>query len=239
MKEGSPESIPNYSILSIKYEPSFKELIRWDVKSLTGRLLFQRVPPKIGLPERLLNLGCGKTRFSNFVNADFFSFGLRPKARRGKPDWMLDLRYTLPCADNYWDGIFMEHTLEHLCPRDALRLLTEINRVLKKDCWVRLSVPDLRKYVEYYLFPSKSHGEFKKWGTGAEALRALTQNWTHRSTWDCHLLTNMLRDVGFINVKEVSFGEGTDERIIKDNDNRKWESLYMEAQKSNGKLKES
>jgi hypothetical protein len=49
----------------------------------------------------------------------------------------------------------------------------------------------------------------------------------------------MLRDVGFINVKEVSFGEGTDERIIKDNDNRKWESLYMEAQKSNGKLKES
>jgi hypothetical protein len=95
---------------------------------------------------------------------------------------------------------------------------------------LRICVPDLSKYVDYYLGNPSAEG-FIKWPTGAEAIRALTQNWGHRSVWDSELLALVLHQVGFVNVKEVGFGKGTDERLIKEDQERRWESLYMEAQK--------
>ncbi|MBH8564348.1 hypothetical protein I8748_19515 [Nostoc sp. CENA67] len=59
----------------------------------------------------------------------------------------------------------------------------------------------------------------------------MTQNYGHVSVWDSELLARFLKDAGFINIKEVSFMEGTDELLLKDKKDRKWESLYMEAQK--------
>lgn len=144
---------------------------------------------------------------------------------------MVDLRFPLNCSDDYVDGVFTEHTIEHLCPLHVLNLLREIRRILKPGGWIRIVVPDLEKYVQYYLNPSAADPWFRQWRTGAEAIRCLTQNWGHRSVWDATLILRVLKEAGFSVAQLVSFGQGTDRRLIMDWSERACESLYVEGQK--------
>jgi hypothetical protein len=86
---------------------------------------------------------------------------------------------------------------------------------------LRISVPDLQKYIHYYL-GKPSEEEFNRWPSGTEAIRALTQNWGHRSLWDAFLLNNCLLKVGFINIRKVGFMNGTDEKFCKNNLGVSW-----------------
>jgi len=222
-------SIEDYSIYSNKYQISLRKIIKFELISFYGRMFLNKKPKTVN-NLNLLHLGCGQIRFIGWVNADFY-YGIRFwKRYPNKPEWMLDLRYSLNCDINYWDGVFTEHVLEHLLPLHALHLLKEILRTLKPGRWLRISVPDLGKYVDYY-YRKKSHESFKRWPTGAEAIRSLTQNWGHLSVWDSKLLRNFLYKAGFVNIRKVNFLEGTDKKIIKDSKERAWKSLYMEAQK--------
>lgn len=178
--------IQDYSIYSAKYQNSLRRVIRFELISLYGRIFLSK-KPRLTSNLNLLHLGCGHSKFAGWVNADFYQ-GLKFwKKYPNKPDWILDLRYPLNCDSDYWDGVFIEHTLEHLLSLHVLNLLKEILRTLKPGCWLRVSVPDLEKYVDYYC-GKKSHENFKRWLTGAEAIRSLTQNWGHLSVWDSELL---------------------------------------------------
>lgn len=223
----------DYSIYSTKYQLNIKGLLRFEFISLYGRLLFNKKPILINDNNEnrcLLHLGCGLNKFDRWVNADFYS-GLKFwKRHKIRPDWMLDLRYPLNCDDSAWHGVFSEHTLEHLHPNQALSLLKELYRTMKKKAWLRISVPDLAKYVDYYC-GKQANENFKRWPTGCEAIRSLTQNSMHLSVWDSKLLARFFREAGFMNVQEVRFREGSDSKLFKDNEDRRWESLYMEAQK--------
>lgn len=168
-------------------------------------------------------------KFENWVNADFF-VGWKPW-RTYAVDWMIDLRYPLNCDNDVWDGVFREHTLEHLHPAHALALIKEIDRTLKPGGWFRVNVPNLKKYVDNYIGKT-SDEKFHQWPSGCEAIHALTQNWGHLSVWDPGLLGRFLREAKFPHPKEVGFREGTDTRLLKDNPERRWETLYMEAQKA-------
>ena len=79
------------------------------------------------------------------MNADFFQYKFLRKflkkvfhdvdIHNSFVDWELDLRYNLNCKDNHFDGIFLEHVLEHLNIIDAINLLKEVNRILKpRNC---------------------------------------------------------------------------------------------------------
>jgi len=71
-----------------------------------------------------------------------------------------------------------------------------------------------------------------EYNSGCEAIHSITQKWGHRSCWDSEFLGKTLLGIGFINIKKVKFGiEGTDERLIKEEKVREWETLVMEAQK--------
>ena len=224
----SVSKIPDYSIFSRRFHRGLIKLIKFETISFFGRLFLTKKPPKIDIINRFLNLGCGETEFPGWVNADFFIVKFwRVKHNR----WMLDLRYPLHCEDEYWDGIFSEHTIEHLFPNQAMSLFHELHRTLKKSGWLRITVPDLQKYVDFYT-GNVPHENFHRWRTGAEAIRSLTQNFYHLSVWDEKLLKKFLTKAGFINIKKVSFRKGSDPRLLKDSEQRKWETLYMEAQKS-------
>jgi predicted SAM-dependent methyltransferase len=218
-----------YNIWNTEYQANFIGLLKFEFYSWLGRIFFNTKPSLQLNNKRMLNLGCGKTKFSNWTNADFFSLKFWGN-KNYKPDWMLDLRYPLNCDSNFWDGVFTEHTLEHLYPNQVMQLLKELNRTMKPGAWLRVSVPDLKKYVSYY-----SGGEvdqtFHRWQTGCEAIRTLTQDYIHVSLWDSELLSIFLKESGFINIREVAFMQGTDESLLKDKKERAWESLYMEAQK--------
>jgi len=211
---------------------SLRGSFTFELISLYGRL-FLNSKPKLNIDDKnLLNLGCGQSKFENWINADFFQPRLRSLLQKNvvRPDWMLDLRFPLNCDNNVWDGVFTEHTLEHLYPDQALRLLQELYRTMKPGAWLRVTVPDLKKYISYYS-GQKVHENFYVWETGCEAIRNLSQNYFHFSIWDSEFLGKSLTRLGFTNVKEVAFNQGTDISLLRDIEDRSWETLYMEAQK--------
>jgi len=91
-----------------------------------------------------LNLGCGDTYFAEWNNCD-----LLPRRYIES----IDLRRSLPYADETFNAVYTAHLLEHLTPADGKRLITEMVRVLKPGGICRIVVPDLegicRKYLQY------------------------------------------------------------------------------------------
>lgn len=208
--------------------PLTKQLF-YNLERLIGNLLFKKLPPR-GTASRLLNLGCGPLAYEGWVNADEYAFKRGLRQRDFKPDWRLDITHPWKCENDYWDGIFTQHVLEHVTYSQAAFVLEESFRTLKPGCWIRISVPSLRKYVDFY----ESHNNdkfFAQFQYRALAISFLTQMHLHKSTWDGDLITTLLTEIGFQNVKEVEFGQGTDQQLIKDQDTKADESLYVEAQK--------
>jgi hypothetical protein len=223
------QDLPSYSIFNKIHQISIKRAIMFNIVSCIFRLFFNKKPNPNKNGKNYLNLGCGLLRYDNYINADFFlrfSWFKHPYF----PNWLLDIRYPLKCDDNFWDGIFTQHTLEHIYPIEGLQLLRELYRTLKPGAWLRISVPDLEKYVSYYngIIP---HEKFKQWDTGAEAICSLTQNYSHLACWDSKLLSKLLINIGFRNIKKVNFMESTDPMLAMDGIEHEFESLYIEAQK--------
>lgn len=213
------------------FHASIRNIVVFEMTSFLGRLFMGTQPPLHTDKPNLLNVGCAVTPFRNWVNADFFRFDFLSGKHVERPDWMLDLRYPLNCPPDVWDGVFCEHTLEHIYPLHVFNFLHELHRTMKPGAWLRLSVPDLEKYAAYYS-GDVPHENFYQWSTGCEAISYLTQNYHHKSVWDAHLLGYYLEKAGFKNVVKTGFREGTDIRLLKDQEERRWETLYMEAQNS-------
>jgi SAM-dependent methyltransferase len=201
--------------------------VRFELRSWIGRQLFGRPPPALGTGDRLLNLGCGPTLFEGWVNADFFRFRVW---RLPTSFWAVDLRYALNCPSGYWDGVYCEHTIEHLRPSQAHALFKEVFRTLKPGAWFRVSVPDLARYVRYYQGEPMDEA-FGRWPLRAAAIRSVSQGWVHASVWDRELLIAALTFIGFEPVRAVDYRMGEDPRLLKDLPKRRWESLYIEARK--------
>jgi predicted SAM-dependent methyltransferase len=168
-------------------------------------------------------LGCGSTYLDDFVNADYYYLRWLPFVKQSsKYDWLVDFRRTLNCPDNYWEGIFTEHTLEHLHYSDCLKLFKELRRTMKAGAWMRICVPGLEQYLS----------QWREYGTTrAEQVYNLTQNFGHASVWDADLMFEVLRDAGFTTMREASYLQGADSRLIRDSAGRSVRSLYVEVQK--------
>jgi len=202
------------------HEPGAVSTIKFEIKSFIGRLFSRgnRIPDY-----SLLHLGCGPNLINGFENMDFYSMRFWKAKYIGH-----DLRHPLPYKDKTFDGVFSEHTLEHLYASDAINLLREVHRILKPGSVFRIVVPDLKKYVDFYEGKNLDP-EFQKFTNGCEGIWCLTQNWGHLSCWDAEMLSKKLVEAGFKTAAEVSFLTGADKRLLCDLEARKWESLYIEA----------
>lgn len=215
----------------MEYKINLKELFLFELKSWLGRN-FKSNKPKLNDKENYLNLGCGLNYIDGYINADFFNGFRFWKKNLLKREWESDFRYPLNCSDNTFDGIFTEHTVEHFYPDDVKKLLAELFRVLKPDGLIRITVPDLEKYIDFY---NKEHkniqlNKFKEhYSTGCSAIRNATQNYFHFSTWDFEELKKNLEEVGFKSVKKMEFGITQNEKLNLDLEERAWETLYVEA----------
>ncbi len=218
-----------------KYKIELLNHFLFEMASWYGRTFKRgRIISKGNMPI-LLDLGVGANYSVGWINADFYRIPRfkfwKKYEKRSKLDIELDLRYPLPCDNELIDGVYSGHTLEHLTLPEAKIFLSEIFRVLKPGCWLRINVPDLEKYIGFYC-GKIPNDEFKMYNSGCEAIHALTQEWGHKSCWDTYFLGVTLSAVGFINVNKVEYGrDGTDVRLIKEEKIREWETLVMEAQK--------
>lgn len=165
----------------------------------------------------------------NIINADFFShLKFYKHYKTKKPQWQLDFRYPFKCDDDCFDGIFSEHVLEHFYIDDARQILQECYRILKPDCVLRLSIPDLSYSINSYLESKKDKNNAY---FGAEYVRLLTQEYLHLSVWDYDRLAYELGSVGFSDVRSCVFRQGSDKNLLFDLESRKAESFYIEAKK--------
>jgi len=219
---------PNYS------EPKFNSNVYFELKSFIGRNFLKkrsRINTTITTEPILLDIGVGNHFTDGWIHVDFFSFHFKfwkKKSKTRKPEIETDLRYPLSCSSNSIDGIYSGHTNEHLYPNHAFQLLDEMYRILKPQAWLRINVPDLGRMVDFY----NGKISLPEFTYKAEGIGNLTQNWGHHSLWDDELLTSALKNAGFTNVKKVKYGiEGSDTRLIKEQDVRKDESICFEAQK--------
>jgi hypothetical protein len=110
-------------------------------------------------------------------------------------------------------------------------VMREMLRTLRPGAWARIIVPDLGRFIDFYNGDRRDPEYVERFSFGAEAISFLTQNFGHVSVWDATLLQAVLTEVGFAEVRIVSYGTGTDTRIVKDSPGRRWESVYVEAQK--------
>jgi SAM-dependent methyltransferase len=204
---------------STDFQPSLLGLVKFELKSRLGRVLSSRRVPG----HKYLQLGCGPNLLQNFDNLDFYVTRFWKAGHTGH-----DLRYPLPYADQCFFGAYSEHTLEHLYPDQAMRLLSEIHRVLAPGAIFRCAVPDLEKYLDFYM-GREVDGEFREFRSGCEAIWSLTQNWGHLSVWDFRMLAEKLREAGFSRVEKRVYRAGGNPDLLVDLEARKWETLYVEA----------
>ena len=214
--------------------------IGFETYSYFGRAFSK--PLKLGQGKNYVNLGCGPNLVKGWINIDFF-------AAKGI-DYAADLRYPLKIADASVDGIFSEHTFEHLAYADADRLLSECHRIMKPGTRIRIVVPDVSLFVSNY--SSGNDAWFAEWerlyftgsidaerrqrrmGSPLEALSFVTQEYGHRSCWDFQTFSNHLRANGFSDIVRCGFMKGSDRHLLVDQDeeDRKYVSLYVEAAKA-------
>lgn len=216
-----------------EYIYSLSGLLKFEIASILGRFFFNG-KPKLNKEKNYLNLGCGNNIVFGFINADFFyaiKYWNNPAL---KVDWILDVRYKLNCNNEVFDGIFSEHTFEHLFPFQVKNLLKELYRIMKVNACIRITVPDIDKYIKFYNgnFDDIEANEFKKrFSTGCSGIRNITQKYFHFSIWNYEELALYLKEAGFREIREMSFGQSRDKNLLLDIEARKWETLYVEAVK--------
>lgn len=213
-------------------------MIGFELRSYWGRL---RSRPLVIPSDRptIVNLGCGLHPTAGCINIDFFG-----TATAG---YAADLRHPLRINDNTIDGIFSEHTLEHLGFADAQKLLAECYRILKPGGLLRIIVPDVELFVRNYctgdqrwfdgwakLMFSESTDPLRRrrtLSTPMEAISFITQEYGHLSAWDYPTLACYLDRAGFSDIVRAGFGQGQRREVVLDLDeaDRRYVSLYVEA----------
>ncbi len=177
-----------------------------------------------------LNLGCGLEAPAGWINLDgswsafvaksavlkvlFRLFGQDQIAGWSRNVCFHDLRKHLPFKQGEMDAVYSSHVLEHLYRDEALELLKECERVLKKGGICRIVVPDFRGMAEKYVASEMRSDEFMN----LLNMRPLTRPKTgflkrfyyflkhdphfHKCVYDVRALIEILQEAGFQDVKE-------------------------------------
>ena len=204
-----------------------------------------------------LHYGCGHHFAAAALNLDRRRYTAPSGARTG-PDTLYrtgpgalflqhDARDPLPIDDAVVSYVHSEHVLEHLSIKAARPWLAELRRVLRPGGVLRLTTPDLARYVRGYLDPEQAfyrrHSETLREERitlpepmrPAWMLNQIFRFWEHRWIYDLDELRCLGVAAGFEPeaITRVAYRDGRDPRAWSlDQPRRQAESLYVELVKS-------
>jgi predicted SAM-dependent methyltransferase len=204
---------------------------------------------------RGLNCGSARKLFRNCVNSDHLHIADAEgrTTERGRLAHMDGDFYYLehdgaesfPFEDETFEWVFAEHFIEHLPLESTVDWLREMRRLLRPGGHIRLSTPNLSRYVEGYLDPSgaffaehrarlegvKNFGERGIPDRRAWMVNQIFYMWGHRWIYDFEELRHAATCAGFDpeSVRECSYAKGRLEEVSQlDLPGRRDESLYVE-----------
>ncbi len=115
---------------------------------------------------RGLSCGCGTRLQDGWLNSDIAQYVAQNGSATspGRVALVQDCHYLqhdatmpFPIEDEAFDWVHSEHFIEHINPAQGIAWLGDMHRLLKPGGHIRISTPDLGKYVEGYSDPE---GEF-------------------------------------------------------------------------------
>lgn len=156
----------------------------------------------------------------------------------------LDIDEPLPFADGALSWVYAEHLIEHVPLATAVYWLTEVRRVLRPDGLLRLTTPDLAKYVEGYRTGEKFFAKHRRRvglaiggappmpARNAFMFNQIFYLYGHRWLYDLPEVQYVLERAGFdpAAVRECAYREGSRPDVAGlDRTIRNDETLYVEV----------
>ena len=206
---------------------------------------------------RGLDCGCGRNPTAGWLNVDVRPFGGPDGSRttRGRVTLLdgtfyfleQDVRDTLPIEDASFDWIYSSHLIEHLRQEKVIEVLGQLRRLLKPDGLLRLSTPDLRRYIEGYVDPERRFfAEHRRRLASIPVFEGgvpdrpgwmvnqVFYNWGHRWIYDLGEIRYVAEQAGFdaSSVVETGYREGREPAVwALDPEGRDDVSLYVEIER--------
>ena len=176
-----------------------------------------------------INLGSGPTSAPGWTNIDW---GLLPFLGSLKINKILvklgflnkgygeswpritfcDIRKGLPFEDKSVNYIYCSNVLEHLQPRETIKVVTECHRVLKKGGILRVVIPDLDILIKKYKDPDIFNNEY--WGYEKKKYRSFKEKVMerfirpHQWMFNKKSFKNILVEAGFVKIKFYGIRKG-------------------------------
>ena len=151
-----------------------------------------------------VNLGCGPHYVEGMLNCDGNFLN--------KIDLWLDLRSRLPFPDQSVAVAYCSHTLEHLFPDHALKLLAEIYRVLQPDGVARIAVPDVNHAFRIARGDATSAWPRPFDDAVGQAVNYLFCDGQHKYAYNHAMLADFATQAGFGRVTNISDEHGVTPR---------------------------
>jgi predicted SAM-dependent methyltransferase len=226
------KAVPIYLIRQVTNEVRLATRHTFTAYSVRRKLVSQR--------DCRVNIGCGSNPTQGWINLDVTS-------HTGVYFW--DCRSGLPFSDGAVAAIYSEHCFEHLdLEREARPFLRECLRCLSPGGVVRIVVPDAGAYLRAYSglwellakmrpLHRTANGWRDPWlgevyQTKMQFMNAIfRQGYDHKYAYDNETLILVMREAGFRDAVVQQFGISLDPKMAPDSNDRRTESLYVEAVK--------
>jgi predicted SAM-dependent methyltransferase len=161
-----------------------------------------------------LHIGCGANVLPGWLNTDRY-----PEANGVMH---LDATRRFPLPDDAFDRAFSEHMIEHVSFADAVAMLRECHRVMRKGGRIRIATPDFAFLLDLCRRdPSELQRRYIEWSTqtfvaGAPYADAtfvvnnFMRDWGHAFIHDERSLRSAFEQAGFAQIVRSDVGTSTD-----------------------------
>lgn len=169
----------------------------------------------------ILNFGCGNIFYDDAVNSDLMV--LHRYIRKSRtPDLFWSGTIELKNYEGHFRAIICEHVIEHILPDNVLVLFSNFYSALKKGGDIVITFPDIQRLQKCVTCQGFS--------SPIIAVNSAVYRFGHAFMYDVSLVEEMLQQVGFVDVRTVSFHDIPLNRYL--HSERESESSYVIARKS-------
>lgn len=136
----------------------------------------------------------------------------------GKPtvDFTADFNQDLPIQSDEWDGVFAQYVIEHLSWRSVRKFLQEVHRILKnggKAVFVTANTDAQIEWIKKNPNGWDGKDAFDSYSCVIFGDQDYPEN-SHRNFMNPSLITSLLNEAGFMDVKVQEYGERFTDMVV-------------------------